>query len=312
MILSPYWMWLTSSPIICYCLSSFPAAKRAIDLYLVDFSAILFKKSSVSWPRLTPEVYYSKRKLGYCVVGFLFQCLGGVAGGEGEATRSPLSIKSPLNHDCLSSATNHCSHLPPRLCLSSVSVNFWKKIRYVSSLLTCIQRFSHKVQLSYHSNQVSLYSCLPHFLISWPLWVWDSGCSLNRPYPFFLFLAVPHSMCWILIPWPGVEPVPPASEARSLNHWTDREVPHRFSCCHALSCISFWLESSVQLISVSGWVSHIYFAVSLTLWRPFWAFLHPAKIMLPFLVPHSSFEGDILRDRAVFFLQSSGHAIWTC
>ena len=128
MILSPYWMWLTSSSIICYCLSSFPAAKRAIDLYLVDFSAILFKKSSVSWPRLTPEVYYSKRKLGYCVVGFLFQCLGGVAGGEGEATRSPLSIKSPLNHDCLSSATNHCSHLPPRLCLSSVRVNFEKRL----------------------------------------------------------------------------------------------------------------------------------------------------------------------------------------
>ena len=29
----------------------------------------------------------------------------------------------------------------------------------------------------------------------------------------------------ILIPQPGIEPAPPALEARSLNHWTAREVP---------------------------------------------------------------------------------------
>ena len=31
--------------------------------------------------------------------------------------------------------------------------------------------------------------------------------------------------CGILVPQPGIEPVPPAVEARSLNHWTAREVP---------------------------------------------------------------------------------------
>ena len=31
--------------------------------------------------------------------------------------------------------------------------------------------------------------------------------------------------CRILVPWPGIEPVPPAVEAQSLNHWTAREVP---------------------------------------------------------------------------------------
>ena len=31
--------------------------------------------------------------------------------------------------------------------------------------------------------------------------------------------------CGILVPWPGIEPVPPALEAWSLNHWTTREVP---------------------------------------------------------------------------------------
>ena len=31
--------------------------------------------------------------------------------------------------------------------------------------------------------------------------------------------------CGILVPRPGIKPVPPAVEAQSLNHWTSREVP---------------------------------------------------------------------------------------
>ena len=30
---------------------------------------------------------------------------------------------------------------------------------------------------------------------------------------------------WNLVPRPGIEPKPPALEARSLNHWTAREFP---------------------------------------------------------------------------------------
>lgn len=33
----------------------------------------------------------------------------------------------------------------------------------------------------------------------------------------------------ILVPQPGLEPVPPALRARSLSHWTAREAPPRFS-----------------------------------------------------------------------------------
>ena len=29
----------------------------------------------------------------------------------------------------------------------------------------------------------------------------------------------------ILVPQPGIEPMPPEVEAQSLNHWTAREVP---------------------------------------------------------------------------------------
>ena len=39
-----------------------------------------------------------------------------------------------------------------------------------------------------------------------------------------LLLAAPCCM-WELVPWPWIEPVSPALGARSLNHWTSREVP---------------------------------------------------------------------------------------
>ena len=42
----------------------------------------------------------------------------------------------------------------------------------------------------------------------------------------FNFIFWPYHMaCGILIPWPGMEPSPPALEAQSLNQWITREVP---------------------------------------------------------------------------------------
>ena len=39
-----------------------------------------------------------------------------------------------------------------------------------------------------------------------------------------------HVACGILVPQPGIEPVSPALEALSLNHWTAREVPVAVLC----------------------------------------------------------------------------------
>ena len=41
--------------------------------------------------------------------------------------------------------------------------------------------------------------------------------------------------CRILIPWPGIKPMPPAVETRSLNHWTVSEVPVAASSWHSES-----------------------------------------------------------------------------
>ena len=47
---------------------------------------------------------------------------------------------------------------------------------------------------------------------------------LNQ-FKFVYLLTAPLGM-WDLVPWPGIEPMTPAVEARSLNHWTTREVQH--------------------------------------------------------------------------------------
>ena len=42
----------------------------------------------------------------------------------------------------------------------------------------------------------------------------------------FIYLFLPyHEGCGILVPWPEIEPMTPAVEVQSLNHWTTKEVP---------------------------------------------------------------------------------------
>ena len=47
----------------------------------------------------------------------------------------------------------------------------------------------------------------------------------GKPYFILLINFFGHVACGILVPRPEIERVPPAVEARSLNHWTAREVP---------------------------------------------------------------------------------------
>ena len=54
--------------------------------------------------------------------------------------------------------------------------------------------------------------------------------------------------CEILVPWPGIEPRPPASAAWSLNHRTIREVPVVNLLIQLL--IDMWTVSSFQPIQV--------------------------------------------------------------
>ena len=47
-------------------------------------------------------------------------------------------------------------------------------------------------------------------------------------FPFiylFFFFWLSHTACEILIPQPGIKPVPPTLGAQHSNHWTTREAP---------------------------------------------------------------------------------------
>ena len=53
-------------------------------------------------------------------------------------------------------------------------------------------------------------------------------CFLFFPflkYYIFIYFWPCHTVCGTSVLQPGIEPVPPALEAQSLNHWTTREVP---------------------------------------------------------------------------------------
>ena len=65
--------------------------------------------------------------------------------------------------------------------------------------------------------------CLFPFLDS-DLWCTTGfSCSVC-----FWFIWPPPAAWGISVPWPGIEPMTPALEAWSLNHWTPREVPTVF------------------------------------------------------------------------------------
>ena len=53
---------------------------------------------------------------------------------------------------------------------------------------------------------------------------------LNYSVVFYFWLY--HVACGIIVPQPGMEPVPPTLEAWSLNHWStvDQISPQFFSC----------------------------------------------------------------------------------
>ena len=57
---------------------------------------------------------------------------------------------------------------------------------------------------------------------------------------FFFFFLPHHTACGILVPWPGIKPMPPALEVWSLNHWTARDFPKMI---HFNTASNNWIHS---------------------------------------------------------------------
>ena len=54
--------------------------------------------------------------------------------------------------------------------------------------------------------------------------IFTSRCVWFVFFFVLVFLVTPSDI-GILVPQPGIKPVPPALEAQGLNHWPTREVP---------------------------------------------------------------------------------------
>ena len=54
-------------------------------------------------------------------------------------------------------------------------------------------------------------------------------CVCVCVYIYIFFFCPSCTACEILVPQPGIIPMPPALEAWSLNHWTTREAPTFFA-----------------------------------------------------------------------------------
>ena len=92
----------------------------------------------------------------------------------------------------------------------------------------------------------SICHCQSNFLKGRSIFGLGTSRILIFSLSLFFFLAVPRGMQDL--PQPGIEPVPPALGAQSLNYWTVREVPLILFC--VLS------ELLPDINSLSKWLPH--------------------------------------------------------
>ena len=86
-----------------------------------------------------------------------------------------------------------------------------------------------------HNQICNISEVCMYFLFS-ILSVWNTFSFFFLSFFFFFWLH--RAACGILDPQPRIEPVPPAVEEWSLNHWTTREVPGTLFLKHQV-CIFF-------------------------------------------------------------------------
>ena len=103
---------------------------------------------------------------------------------------------------------------------------------------------------------LSVFSCVYHLFI---YLLWWNFYSNNSPIfnwvacLFFFYCTTWYA--WFLVPPPDIEPMPPAWETWSFNHWTDKEVPGCLS--------SYWVVRNILRILDTRPLFDIWFAKNL-------------------------------------------------
>ena len=140
--------------------------------------------------------------------------------------------------------------------------------------LQCIPLFLTDNQIGSHLKLCEYPLHLQLFSIPLcDLWAKSATSFCNKVFVCFLVFILfiyfwpCRVACSILVPWPGIEPMPPVVEAPSLNRWITREVPKFFFFNLNLFIYLFtyfqlcWVFVSVRAFSSCGKRGPLFIAV---------------------------------------------------
>ena len=107
---------------------------------------------------------------------------------------------------------------------------------------------------------------------------------------------------WFSVPPPGTEPMPPAWEAWSFNHCTDKEVPGCLS--------SYWVVRTLCIFDPSPlsdiWHFKIkYFLPICGMWINLWSNIHLKSFFSAFLVIAKGIKCNVFQQKTALFNRSS-------
>ena len=106
--------------------------------------------------------------------------------------------------------------------------------KYFSQLNHVWLYWVHSFHKHNFNSMISMYSFMhlplydhKKYFPTKPFFIFRIFHFLKFPHPlkFFIYVAVLSCALWDPVPWPGIEPRPPALGVCSLSHWTTREVP---------------------------------------------------------------------------------------
>ena len=111
-------------------------------------------------------------------------------------------------------------------------------------------------------NYIDWFSKVKPTLHSWDNYFIMIYFFKTAVYLFFIFIFswTQRAGYGILVPWPGIKPVPFASEVWSLNHWITRDIPIMMYYPLYIIIIFDLLTLCLEFLHLCSW--GVFFAVS--------------------------------------------------